>query len=129
LDRSPPIDIHAKRGLVPSLSYNGNIITESGIVAQFLADAHPSHLLPQSTPVENALYRARIAFFVDTFISKVVPHMWAAIRSATAEEKDAEAQALVDAAVKEIEPLLVDGKGPFFGGSDRLTLAEVSRIL
>lgn len=113
------------RGLVPALSYNGNIITESAIVAQFLADAHPSHLLPQSTPVENALYRARVAFFVDAFISKVVPHFFAGVRAATEEERDAAAEELVKAVVKEIEPLLVDGKGPFFGGSDRLTLAEV----
>lgn len=121
-------DVLLQRGLVPSISYNGNIITESGIVAQFLADAHPSHLLPQSTPVENALYRARLAFFVDAVMSKVVPHMWTAIRSASTEEKDAAAEALVDAAVKEVEPLLVDGKGPFFGDSDRLTLAEVRQI-
>lgn len=118
-----------QRGLVPSISYNGNIITESGIVAQFLADAHPSHLLPQSTPVENALYRARLTFFVDAVISKVLPHMWTAIRSASTEEKEAAAEALVDAAVKEVEPLLEDGKGPFFGGSDRLTLAEVRHSL
>lgn len=94
-----------------------------------MADAYPSRLLPQSTPVENALYRARVAFFVDAFINKVAPHLWAGVRSATAEEKDAEAQALVDAVVKEIEPLLVDGKGPFFGGSEHLTLAEVTRML
>jgi hypothetical protein len=35
--------------------------------------------------------------------------------------------------VKEVEPLLADteGKGPFFGGSEKLTLAEVqaARIL
>ncbi|KAL1999503.1 hypothetical protein VTN02DRAFT_4433 [Thermoascus thermophilus] len=113
------------RGLVPALSYNGNIITESGIVAQFLADAHPSHLLPPSSSAENALYRARVAFFVDAFFTKVVPHFFASIRAATEEERDAAAEELAKAVVKEIEPLLEDGKGPFFGGSDRLTLAEV----
>ncbi|KAL1983354.1 hypothetical protein VTN96DRAFT_10413 [Rasamsonia emersonii] len=113
------------RGLVPSLSYNGNIITESAIVAQFLADAHPSHLLPPSNSTENALYRARLAFFVDAFFSKVIPHFWAGVRAASAEERDEAAQALVGAVTKEIEPLLEEGKGPFFGGSDRLTLAEV----
>ncbi|KAF3385380.1 Glutathione S-transferase omega-1 [Penicillium rolfsii] len=115
------------RGLVPSISYDGKIITESGIVAQFLADAHPSHLLPASGPVDNALYRARLAFFVDAFISKVVPHIFASVRSASETERDAAAEALVAAVVKEVEPLLADteGKGPFFGGSDKLTLAEV----
>jgi glutathione S-transferase len=114
-----------KRGLVPSLSYNGNIITESGIVAQFIADAHPSHLLPPSGPTENALYRARVAFFVDAFFSKVVPHLFASLRAASDAERDDAAGLLVDAVVKEVEPLLEDGKGPFFGGSERLTLAEV----
>ncbi|KAJ6098787.1 hypothetical protein N7467_000322 [Penicillium canescens] len=113
------------RGLVPSISYNGNIITESGIVAQFIADAHPSHLLPPSGPTENALYRARVAFFVDAFFSKVVPHLFASLRAASDAERDDAAGLLVDAVVKEVEPLLEDGKGPFFGGSERLTLAEV----
>ncbi|KAI9928407.1 hypothetical protein ASPWEDRAFT_26517 [Aspergillus wentii DTO 134E9] len=113
------------RGLVPSLSYNGNIITESAIVAQFIADAHPSHLLPPSSPAENALYRARVSFFVDTFTSKVVPHLHGSFRAASEEERDAVAVKLADAAVKEIEPLLEAGKGPFFGGSEQLTLAEV----
>ncbi|KAJ5160245.1 uncharacterized protein N7482_007249 [Penicillium canariense] len=115
------------RGLVPSLSYNGNIVTESGIVAQFLADAHPSHLLPASGPAENALYRARVSFFVDALFSKVVPHFFASVKSASEAERDAAAEQLVAGVVKEVEPLLADteGKGPFFGGSDKLTLAEV----
>lgn len=118
-----------QRGLVPSLSYNGNIITESGIVAQFIADAHPSHLLPPSGPAENALYRARLSFFVDAFFSKVVPNLFASLRSASEDERDAVAEQLAAAVVKEIEPLLAEteGKGPFFGGSDKLTLAEVCR--
>jgi glutathione S-transferase len=118
-----------QRGLVPSLSYNGNVITESGIVAQFIADAHPSHLLPPSGPAENALYRARLSFFVDAFFSKVVPNLFASIRSASEDERDAVAEQLAAAVVKEIEPLLAEteGKGPFFGGSDTLTLAEVCR--
>ncbi|KAJ5107303.1 hypothetical protein N7456_003978 [Penicillium angulare] len=115
------------RGLVPSLKYNDNIILESGIVAQFLADAHPSHLLPPSGPAENALFRARVAFFVDAFISKVVTHFNAGLRSASEEERDAHGEALVAAVVKEIEPLLAetDSKGPFFGGNEKITLAEV----
>lgn len=114
-----------QRGLVPALSYNGEIIIESGIVARFLADAHPSHLLPPSGPVDNALYRARVDFFVDTFFSKVFSHVFAGVRAATAEERDQAGVALFDSLAKEIEPLLVDGKGPFFGGSEKLTLVEV----
>ncbi|KAJ5177589.1 uncharacterized protein N7500_000288 [Penicillium coprophilum] len=115
------------RGLVPTISYNGEIIPESGIVAQFLADAHQTHLLPPSTSPANALYRARLAFFVDAFFSKVVPHLFAGVRAANEAERDAAAEELVAAVAKEVEPLLADteGKGPFFGGSDKLTLAEV----
>ncbi|KGO78141.1 Glutathione S-transferase/chloride channel, C-terminal [Penicillium italicum] len=115
------------RGLVPTISYDGTIITESGIVAQFLADAHQTHLLPPSSPTENALYRARLSFFVDAFISKVLPSLFASIRATDETERDAAAEQLVAAVAKEIEPLLADteGKGPFFGGSEKLTLAEV----
>lgn len=113
------------RGLVPSISYNGTILTESGIISQFIADAHPSHLLPQSSPVENALYRARLSFFVDTFFSKVLPHFWAGVRAASEAERDTAGEELVGAVAKELEPLLVGGKGPFYGGSEKLTLAEV----
>ena len=47
------------------------------------------------------------------------------ILRASEEEKGPLAEKLVDAVVKEVEPLLQDAK-PFFGGSERLTLAEVS---
>ncbi|KAJ5898121.1 hypothetical protein N7504_008409 [Penicillium tannophilum] len=115
------------RGQVPTLSYNGTIIRESGIIAQFIADAHPSNLLPASGPAENALFRARLSFFVDSFFSKVVPHFFASVRSASEEERESHAEALVAAVVKEVEPLLADtdGKGPFFGGNEKITLAEV----
>ncbi|KOS41626.1 hypothetical protein ACN38_g7482 [Penicillium nordicum] len=115
------------RGLVPTITYDGTIVTESGIVAQFLADAHQTHLLPPSSPTENALYRARLSFFVDAFFSKVLPSFFASLRAANETERDAAAEQLVAAIVKEVEPLLADteGKGPFFGGSEKLTLAEV----
>ena len=111
------------RGLVPAIDYNGEIISESGIVAQFLVDAHPSHLEKTSSEEGGALQRARINFFVDAYVSKVLGTFHAILR---AEGKEAEEAAgtYVDAIVKEIEPLLKDA-GPFFGGSNRLTLAEV----
>ena len=120
--------ISQKRGLVPSISYDGEIITESAVVAQFLADAYPTHLLPPSAPASNALYRARLAFFVDTFITKALPHIFAGQRAQSEAEKDAAAEELVAAIAKELEPLFswAEDKGPFFGGSERLTLAEVS---
>jgi glutathione S-transferase len=112
------------RGLVPTLVYDGEIITESAIVVQFLADAHPSHLVKTSSEPGGALQRARINFFVDAFISKVNPHFFAGVRAANEEEREEEGKALVAAVVKEVEPLLKDA-APFFGGSKRFTLAEV----
>jgi len=111
------------RGLVPSIKYDGEIITESAIVSQFLADAHPSHILKTSTEEGGALQRARINFFVDAYFSKVNSNFFGILK-ATGEEQEAEVTKFVDAIVKEIEPLLTDAK-PFFGGASKLTLAEV----
>ncbi|KAK7229895.1 hypothetical protein V2G26_002065 [Clonostachys chloroleuca] len=111
------------RGLVPSLKYNGEILTESAIIAQFLADAHPSHLVLPSNAPDGALQRARIGFFVDASISKVVANLMAFIGAKTDAEGAAHIEAYIEGVVKELEPLLKDAK-PFFGGSDKLTLAE-----
>ncbi|KAI0508918.1 glutathione S-transferase domain-containing protein [Xylaria bambusicola] len=112
------------RGLVPSLRVDDQIITESAVVAAFLADAFPSHLVPASTDANGPLTRARIAFFVDTYMSKVNGSLYPLMKATTEEERSAIIQKTVDAVVKEIEPLLANA-GPFFGGSSQLTLAEV----
>ena len=112
------------RGLVPSLVYDGEIITESAIVAQFLADAHPSHIVKTSSEPGGALQRARISFFVDAVINKANPHFHAGIRASNEWEREDAGRAFIAAVVKEVEPLLKDAN-PFFGGSSRLTLAEV----
>lgn len=112
------------RGLVPALSYNGEIIIESDIVSQFLADAYPSHLVPPSNAPGGALRRARIALFVDAFFSKFNSPLTALYKAEAEAEREALVQKAIDGLLKEVEPLLADAK-PFFGGSDRLTLAEV----
>lgn len=112
------------RGLVPSLSYNGQIITESAIVAQFLADAYPSHLVPTGGTPEAALARAKINFFVDTFFSKANAHYHKALFAKTDAEAEEAAAEFVKQIEKEVEPLLSDA-APYFGGSKILTLAEV----
>lgn len=112
------------RGLVPALSYNGEIIVESAIVSQFLADAYPSHLVPPSNAPDGALRRARIALFVDAFISKFNGPLLGLYTAKTDEDRNAIAEKALVGIVKEVEPLLADAS-PFFGGSDKLTLAEV----
>lgn len=96
-------------------------------MSQFLADVHPSHLVAPSNSVDGAVQRARIAFFVDTFFGKVQPHFNAAVRAANKDEREAASEALVAAVAKDLEPLFAEwtGTGPFFGGSDKLTLVEV----
>lgn len=111
------------RGLVPALEYNGRILTESGLIAQFLVDAHPSHLSKTNSEPGGALWRYQANFFVDTYFSKVQP-LFNSTLSAKGEAKEIEGTKFTDAIVKEIEPLLADA-APFFGGSSRLTIAEV----
>ncbi|KAK7181197.1 hypothetical protein DPSP01_003286 [Paraphaeosphaeria sporulosa] len=111
------------RGLVPSINFNGEIITESAIVSQFLADAYPSHLLPPSDSVDNALKRARINFFTDTWTTKAGSFWFKIALEDSEEEKEKLTQELIGVVNKEIEPLLKDA-APFFGGSSKLTFAE-----
>ncbi|KAL4969834.1 glutathione S-transferase family protein [Aspergillus stella-maris] len=117
------------RGLVPTISYNGTIIPESAIVAQLLADAHPSHLVPPSNTPEGAIQRAHISFFVDTFFSKVWSQAFAAQKAANEEDRAAATEGLVTAIEKnDLEGLLYpagSGSGPFFRGAEKLTQVEV----
>ena len=69
--------------------------------------------------------RARIAFFVDAYISKVNPVFFGILRASDDASAEAEVGGLVQIVQKEIEPLL-QNSAPFFGGSSKLTLAEVS---
>ncbi|OCL11975.1 thioredoxin-like protein [Glonium stellatum] len=117
------------RGLVPSIKYSNGIIkdeiiTESAIVSQFLADTHPSPFLPASNDSPTAaLTRARINFFVDTWFTKANSYWFNIMRKDTEEEKEALAKDFIAVVEKEIEPLLKDAD-PFFGGSKTLTFAE-----
>lgn len=122
--RSPEYLKVNPRGLVPSLDYDGQIITESAIVAQFLVDAYPSHLVAVSSSPAGALQRARISFLVDSYFTKANPLYFKTLFAKTPEEAEGLAKDFVAAIVKEVEPYLGDAK-PFFGGSETLTLAEV----
>jgi glutathione S-transferase len=111
------------RGLVPAIKFNDQIITESGVVSRFLADAYPSHLIPNTGTVDAALTRARINFFVDTWFDKVGSYWFQILRKDSEDEKEALVKEFVATVGKEIEPLLKDAS-PFFGGSNKITLAE-----
>ena len=79
-------------------------------------------------PARAALARARVNWFVDTWDTKVGSFMFSIFRAGTEEEKQQKADEFVATIKKEIEPFLADA-GPFFGGSKKLTLAEVWSIL
>ncbi|KAF2432919.1 thioredoxin-like protein [Tothia fuscella] len=119
------------RGLVPALKYSDDtlkdeIITESAVVAQFIADVKPTTLLPASNSSPTAaLERARINYFVDTWNTKIGSFMFAMFRAGSDEEKEIKSKEWVAAVQKEIEPLLKNAS-PFFNGSKELTLAEVN---
>jgi len=112
------------RGLVPAISYNGEIICESAIVSWLLADEYPSHLVLASSAPGGPLQRARIAFFVDAFFSKFQSSTFKILGAKTEAEQDPIIEAAVAQVVKELEPLLKNAN-PYFGGSDKLTMAEV----
>lgn len=112
------------RALVPVLLFNDEIVIESAIVCQFLCDVYPSHLLPPPTTAEGALRRARISFFTDAYWTKFHTVLFGLFESPTLQDEEAVVDAAVAGLVREVEPLLADA-GPFFGGSDKLTLAEV----
>jgi len=112
-------------GMVPALVLNGLVLIESGLICQFLADSYPSHLLlPNSVP-GGALQRFKIGYFMETYFSKAHKFFDATVSAHSPEAKSDMANKYVDAVVEHVEPLLVDS-APFHGGSDRMTLAEVS---
>jgi glutathione S-transferase len=112
------------RGLVPVLIFNDEIVIESAIVCQFLCDIYPSHLCPSPTTTEGALRRARISFFTDAYWSKFHTVLFRLFEAQTEADTEIIARDAVEGLVREVEPLLADAS-PFFGGSDKLTLAEV----
>lgn len=113
---------------MPAIKFSNDVVVneilyESNIISQFLVDLRPSHLLPASLADPAApLRRAKIQFFIDTFMSKLGSQFRTLL---LADNQDAKVDALLADVEKFIEPLL-DSAGPFVDGSKELTYAEVS---
>ena len=71
--------------------------------------------------------RARMSFFTDAYWNKFHTILFKLFEAPTEADADNVADEAVAGLLREVEPLLHDAK-PFFGGSDKLTLAEVSRF-
>lgn len=67
-----------------------------------------------------------MAFFADTYMTKVNGFYNKALRAASAQEAEGFVADLVAAVKAEVEPLLAGAK-PYFGGAESLTMAEVRR--
>ncbi|KAJ5663484.1 hypothetical protein N7507_004215, partial [Penicillium longicatenatum] len=114
IPRTPEYLAINSRGLVPTLVHDGHVLTEPGLITQFLVDfSEPG----------GALQRFNVTFFVESYFTKAHCYFDTAIISCDEEETTA-AQKYIDGIVNHIEPLLEDA-APFFGGSSRLTFAEV----
>ncbi|WVF67785.1 hypothetical protein IAT40_002546 [Kwoniella sp. CBS 6097] len=113
------------RGKVPAIKYNGSLLTESGIIANFLADAHPG-LLP-SSPIE----RARLNFISDAWGNFALRPFFKIFFAKTEQDAETAAKDFVDIVAKEVEPAIIEAKqesgkkGVWAGGNDNITIAEV----
>lgn len=114
-------------GQVPALVYGGEVFRDSGIISQFLADAWSSHLVRPSGSLEGAFHLARIPSFVDAYLSKFQGQVMKALVARTQTETNQAIEGALSDVSKWVEPLLHDSK-PFFGGSEKLTLATEHRI-
>ncbi|ROW05887.1 hypothetical protein VPNG_08039 [Cytospora leucostoma] len=126
VDGPRPADFLAlnPRGLVPVLIFNDQVIIESEIVCQFLCDVYPSHLCPPPTTTEGALRRAKMRFFIDTYWNKFHTILFRLFEAPTKDDEETIVDDAIAGIKKEVGPLLADAS-PFWGASDRLTLAEV----
>lgn len=125
IPRTPEYLAINPNGMVPALVYNDLVLTESGLICQFLADSYNSHLVMPSSDPEGVIQRFKIGYLVDTYSSKAHKFFDSTVFAHGAEAKIEMANKYIDAVVKYVEPLLAD-LAPFLGGSVRLTLAEVS---
>lgn len=112
------------RGLVPVLIFNDQVIIESHIVCQFLCDIFPSDLCPPPASTAGALKRARMSFFIDAYWTKYHTTLFRLFESPTKADEEKVIDDAIDGITREVEPLLIDA-APFWGGSEKLTLAEV----
>ncbi|KAJ2847524.1 hypothetical protein J3B02_004146, partial [Coemansia erecta] len=113
---------------VPALrTPSGEILIESLVISEFVADQFPeAQLLPKS-----AIERAQLRLFVEIFTSRVIPNLYGSLRSATAKEQE-DKKANLLAGIKEANDELAkqwerpSGKGGPLWLGDKFSLAEIN---
>ena len=108
-------------------------VIESALVVHYLIDSFPersAYIFPSAGDPEAAYKRYQINLLLDTWSNKVGSLSFRAQLLSGTEGGATASVELFEAIKTHIEPqlakLLVEGKGPFVGGSERLTLFEVS---
>lgn len=108
-------------------------VIESALVVHYLIDAFPhlsGHIYPAAKDPKSAYHRYTLNLLLDTWMNKVNSSLIRAQVMAGTDEVPTAADDPFEAIKTHIEPQLAKvtghGKGPFFGGAERLTLFEVS---
>ncbi|KAK9325551.1 thioredoxin-like protein [Lipomyces orientalis] len=102
-------------GKVPTLKFGDEIIIESAVTTEFVADLFPEAKLIPSDP----LLRAQSRLMSDRFMEFIFPVYREMLMGG-----NLDARTKVFDAIDKFLPYLKDAK-PFFGGSDHLILAEI----
>ncbi|KAJ1956500.1 hypothetical protein GGI12_005290, partial [Dipsacomyces acuminosporus] len=113
---------------VPSLrTPEGEVLVESGVIAEFVADKFPEAQLVSTDATE----RAQLRLFLELFGSRVIPKIFGTLKAASNEDQKKAKDSLL-AGIKEANDELVkqwkraSGKnGPFWYG-DKFSLAEIN---
>ncbi|KAK5071628.1 hypothetical protein LTR64_004593 [Lithohypha guttulata] len=128
------------RGLVPTLQHTHPVfsssepetVIESALVVHYLIDAFPylsGHIYPVAKDPKSAYHRYTLNLLLDTWMNKVNSSLMRAQVMAGTDEVPTAADDPFEAIKTHIEPQLAKvtghGKGPFFGGAERLTLFEI----
>ncbi|KAI8318611.1 thioredoxin-like protein [Martensiomyces pterosporus] len=113
---------------VPALrTPEGDIIIESLVISEYVADKFPEAQLLSADPTE----RAQLRLFFETFSTRLIPHIFGTLRAATKEEQESAKKSLL-AGIKEVNDELIkqsqrsSGKGGPFWYGNRFSLAEIN---
>jgi len=108
------------KGLVPALEYEGDAVSESLVILEFLEEAYLDYkpLLPK-----DPIQRSKIRLSIDHISKSIIPAYFRLLQGQDQSSQDAARIELTEAFKKFANGI----KGPFWAGTD-LTLADISII-